>query len=63
MPAFLLYWLMQISFMCFLIAKYLYIISYSYSTPAVLICLVNLPIEDVLNQKGIFRNLYLPKGV
>ena len=32
----------------FFIAKYLYIISYYYSTPAVLICLVSLPPEDVL---------------
>ena len=29
------------------IAKYLYIISYSYNIPAVLICLVNLPLKDV----------------
>ena len=31
---------MQFSIMCFLIAKYLYIISYSYSTSAVLMCLI-----------------------
>ena len=51
--------------MCSLITKYLYIICYSYNTLAILICLVNLSLKNVLilNPKGILRNLYLPKGV
>ena len=32
----------------FLIAKYIYIFSYFYSTPTVFICLINLPLGDVL---------------
>ena len=42
------YFSMQIlSYVYFLIAKYLYIISYSYNTPVVLVCLVNFPLKDV----------------
>ena len=58
--------LLEHTVMSFLIAKYLYIISYSYSTLAVLICLANLPVKVVLTHpllRGILRNLYLSKGV
>ena len=59
------YCLLEISVMCFLIVKYLFIISFSHSTPATLVYLVNLPLKDVLIHplpKGILRNYLHPRG-
>ena len=38
-----------------IIVKYLYIISYSYNTPAILVCLFNLPLKDVPLPKKHFQ--------
>ena len=43
-----LHCLMQIPVICFLITKYLHIICYTNSTLAILICLINLLLKDVL---------------
>ena len=57
--------LIQHSVMCFFIAKYLYIISHSYGTPAVLICLFSLLLEDVRThpQPKSFSQQFVPLQV